>query len=139
MIDTIYETFIVKSRYARYLEQEKRRENWPETVRRYFDFMKKHLSENVGYTIPPELLEKLYNAVLAKEVFPSMRCIMTAGEALERDNTAGYNCAYLTVDNPVAFDEAMFILLCGKPTTCLTLITLLIAGNSQRDNQQPSR
>ena len=113
MKDTIYEIFIAKSRYARYLEKQKRRENWHETVARYFDFMQKHLLENVGYTIPPEILSELTEAVLAKEILPSMRCIMTAGEALERDNTAGYNCAYLPIDDPKSFDEAMFILLCG--------------------------
>lgn len=111
--DDLYSTFIAKSRYARYLESEKRRENWHETVARYFDFMQKHLSKKHGYTIPADVLAKLIAAVEAKEVLPSMRAIMTAGEALERDNTAGYNCSYLPVDDPKSFDEAMFILLCG--------------------------
>lgn len=109
----IYSEFISKSRYSRYLEDRKRRENWTESVQRYFDFMKKHLFEKVGYTIPAELLKKLQREVTNKEILPSMRAIMTAGEALDRDNTAGYNCAYLPVDDPKAFDEAMFILLCG--------------------------
>ena len=104
MQDTIYETFIAKSRYARYLEDEGRRENWGETVDRYFEFMQQHLLDKHDYLIPEATLEKLRAAVTAKEVLPSMRAIMTAGDALERDNTAGYNCAYLTVDDPKAFD-----------------------------------
>ena len=113
MIDTIYEEFIAKSRYARYLENEDRRENWSETVDRYFEFMDSHLQDKHDYLIPQETMDELKAAVLAKEVLPSMRAIMTAGDALERDNTAGYNCAYLPIDDPKAFDEAMFILLCG--------------------------
>lgn len=113
MQDTIYEEFIAKSRYARYLENEGRRENWGETVDRYFEFMQDHLLDKHDYLIPISILEELRAAVKAKEVLPSMRAIMTAGDALERDNTAGYNCAYLPVDNPVSFDEAMYILMCG--------------------------
>ena len=130
MIDTVYEQFIAKSRYARYLEDSDRRENWGETVDRYFEFIQDHLLEKHDYLIPADTLAELREAVFTKEIMPSMRSVMTAGEALERDNTAGYNCAYLPVDNPVSFDEAMYILMCGKPTSCLTVITLLIAGNS---------
>jgi ribonucleoside-triphosphate reductase len=111
--DTVYEDFIAKSRYARYLENDGRRENWGETVDRYFEFMQGHLLDKHDYLIPLELLEDLRSAVYKKEVLPSMRALMTAGEALERDNTAGYNCAYLPVDNVVSFDEAMYILMCG--------------------------
>jgi len=113
MIDGVYEQFIAKSRYARYLEDSDRRENWGETVDRYFEFIQDHLLEKHDYLIPENTLAELREAVYAKEVMPSMRSIMTAGEALERDNTAGYNCAYLPVDNPVSFDEAMYILMCG--------------------------
>lgn len=109
----IYEEFIAKSRYARYLDSKKRRENWSETVQRYFGFIVNHLEENHSYIIPSHLKEELQQAILNKEVMPSMRCLMTAGEALKRDNTAGYNCSYLQVDDPKAFDEAMYILLCG--------------------------
>lgn len=116
MINGVYEDFIAKSRYARYLEKSGRRENWEETVERYFDFMEEHLWDKHEYLIPEEKLIELKEAVKAKEVLPSMRALMTAGDALERDNTAGYNCSYLPVDDPKAFDEAMFILLCGKPT-----------------------
>jgi len=113
MIETVYEQFIAKSRYARYLENEDRRENWQETTDRYLEFMQGHLLDKHDYLIPETLLEELREVISTNEVYPSMRALMTAGEALERDNTAGYNCAYLPVDNPVSFDEAMFILLCG--------------------------
>lgn len=113
MIDTVYEEFIAKSRYARYLEEERRRENWAESATRYMEFMRDHLLVSHNYSIDPLTYSNILEAIIAKEVLPSMRAIMTAGEALERDNTAGYNCAYLPIDDPKAFDEAMFILLCG--------------------------
>lgn len=130
MIDGVYETFIAKSRYARYLDNKARRENWGETVDRYIDFMQDHLLEKHEYLIPDEIVEEIREAITDVETFPSMRALMTAGEALERDNTAGFNCSYLPVDDIKSFDEAMYILMCGKPITCLTVITLLIAGNS---------
>jgi ribonucleoside-triphosphate reductase (thioredoxin) len=107
---TPYSTFIAKSRYSRFLPAENRREHWDETVKRYFDFMDKHLQEKYAHKMDREALEQ---AVVNLEVMPSMRAIMTAGKALERDNTAGYNCSYLPIDDPKAFDEAMYILLCG--------------------------
>jgi ribonucleoside-triphosphate reductase len=109
----LYETYIAKSRYARYIDGKKRRENWDETVSRYFDFMEGHLKQKHDYMLSPELRNELQNAVINFEVMPSMRALMTSGRALERDNTAGYNCSYLPVDDPKSFDEAMFILLCG--------------------------
>ena len=84
-----------------------------ETVSRYFDFMAKHLKKNHNYELTPGLRGKLQDAVTALDVVPSMRAIMTAGDALERQNIAGYNCSYLPIDDPKAFDEAMYILLCG--------------------------
>ena len=108
-----YQQTIHKSRYARYLDDEQRREHWPETVDRYFDFMKLHLGANFGYKIPEKLHKELREAVLNFEVMPSMRAMMTAGKALARDNTAGYNCSYVPVDDPKSFDEAMHILMCG--------------------------
>lgn len=114
MQDTIYETFITKSRYARYLEDEGRRENWSETADRYLEFMQDHMLEKHDYLIPEPIVAELREYIVNKAALPSMRALMTAGEALERDNTAGYNCAYLPVDNPVSFDEAMYILMCGK-------------------------
>lgn len=108
-----YETFIAKSRYSRFLEDKQRREHWPETVDRYVNFMAGQLLKKQGYTIPEELRTEIQQAILNREVMPSMRAMMTAGEALERDNTAGYNCSYVPVDDVKSFDEAMYILLCG--------------------------
>ena len=110
---TPYQTYIAKSRYARFLDDKGRREHWDETVKRYFDFMQKHLKDKHDYTLSSELRNELESAVVNLEVVPSMRSIMTAGEALERQNIAGYNCSYLPIDDPKAFDEAMYILLCG--------------------------
>ena len=108
-----YETFIAKSRYSRFLDDKHRREHWPETVDRYMNFMQKQLQKKQNYTIPTTLYNELHSAILNCEVMPSMRAMMTAGEALDRDNTAGYNCSYLPVDDVKSFDEAMYILLCG--------------------------
>jgi ribonucleoside-diphosphate reductase alpha chain len=113
MNDTVYEQFIAKSRYARYIEEENRRESWTESVDRYMQFMRNHLLDNHGYKVDEDTYNTIFAAIVAKEILPSMRSIMTAGPALERDNTAGYNCSYLPVDDPKSFDEAMFILLCG--------------------------
>jgi len=109
----LYQEFIAKSRYARFLPEKNRRENWTETVARYFNFMEDHLQEKHGFALTRGLRNELETAVLNLEVMPSMRALMTAGKALERDNTAGYNCSYLPIDDPKAFDEAMYILLCG--------------------------
>ena len=110
---TPYSTFIAKSRYSRYLNDKNRREHWNETVSRYFTFMFEHLEDKYKYKPTEALRTELTNAVQNLEVMPSMRAIMTAGKALDRDNTAGYNCSYLPIDDPKAFDEAMYILLCG--------------------------
>jgi len=100
-----YQKYIHQSRYARWLEDEQRRETWPETVDRYISFWKDKLTEE-------EQLE-LFDAIRYLEVMPSMRCLMTAGKALERDNVAGFNCSYLPIDSLRSFDELMYILLCG--------------------------
>ena len=105
MIEGLYESYIAKSRYARYLPEQGRRETWSETVGRYFDFFD-HLLDAEDRVV-------LEAAVLNMDVVPSMRCLMTAGPALERDNVAGYNCSYLPVDHPRAFDELAYILMCG--------------------------
>jgi ribonucleoside-diphosphate reductase alpha chain len=110
---TPYETYIAKSRYSRYLDDKGRREHWPETVKRYFDFMTNHLQKNHNYTLTDELRNRLETAVINRQALPSMRSLMTAGDALERQNVAGYNCSFLPIDDPKAFDEAMYILLCG--------------------------
>ena len=108
-----YQSFIFKSRYARWLDNEQRREDWTETVDRYLDYMDTHLYDKHNYRISIDLRNDLKNAIVNLEVMPSMRALMTAGKALERDNVAGYNCSYLPVDDPKSFDEAMYILLCG--------------------------
>ena len=108
-----YNEYIAKSRYSRFLDDKGRREHWHETVARYFDFMTKHLKDKHDYTLSSELRNQLQIAVTNLDVVPSMRSIMTAGDALERQNIAGYNCSYLPIDDPKAFDEAMYILLCG--------------------------
>jgi ribonucleoside-diphosphate reductase alpha chain len=95
------------------LDDKGRREHWPETVKRYLDFMQEHLYKNHGYTMPASLYIRLDTAIVNLDVMPSMRSIMTSGEALERQNVAGYNCSFLPIDDPKAFDEAMYILLCG--------------------------
>ena len=112
-LPTDYQKFIHTSRYARWIEKEKRRESWGETVKRYFDFFENHLAENQSYKLSPELRSELENAVLNLEIMPSMRALMTAGEALRRDNTAGYNCSYVAVNRVRAFDEILYILMCG--------------------------
>jgi ribonucleoside-triphosphate reductase len=109
----LYQQFIAKSRYARFMPEKNRRENWTETVARYFNFLEDHLAKTNDYALTRELRAELENAVLNLEVMPSMRSLMTAGKALERDNTAGYNCSYIPIDDPKSFDEAMYILLCG--------------------------
>lgn len=109
-LPTDYQSFIHKSRYARWLDDRGRRETWSETVDRYMDnIVAKHLTADTGRAVYDEIKD----AILSLELMPSMRAVMTAGKALERDNTAGYNCSYLPIDDPKAFDEAMFILLCG--------------------------
>ena len=102
-----YQQFIHKSRYARWLPEEGRRETWHETVNRYVDFWKDRgqIDETVAL--------KMFNAIHNMEVMPSMRCMMTAGPALAKDNVAGFNCSYLAIDSPRSFDELMYVLMCG--------------------------
>jgi len=102
-----YQQFIHKSRYARWLPEQKRRESWHETVNRYVDFWKDR-----GQIDETTALD-LFNAIHNMEVMPSMRCMMTAGEALDKDNVAGFNCSYLAIDSARSFDELMYVLMCG--------------------------
>ena len=108
-----YQNFIALSRYARWLPDKKRRETWEETVARYFDFMDEHLKENTNYILTAKTRKELEKAVVNLEVMPSMRALMTAGKALKDNNIAGYNCAYLSVDHPKAFDECLYVLMHG--------------------------
>jgi ribonucleoside-triphosphate reductase (thioredoxin) len=105
-LPTDYQSFIATSRYARWIESENRRENWRETVERF-------IANVVKGKVDVRTEDDILFAMLNLEVMPSMRSVMTAGPALARDNTAGYNCAYMPVDDVKSFDEAMFILLCG--------------------------
>jgi ribonucleoside-diphosphate reductase alpha chain len=112
-IENPYENFIALSRYAKWVEAEGRRETWGETVDRYFSFMTNHLKENHNYIPNEKLVAELKEFVFERNVMPSMRSVMTSGAALERDNVAGYNCAFLPVDSPRSFDETMYVLMCG--------------------------
>ena len=100
-----YQQYIHKSRYARYLPNEQRRETWPETINRYLDYWGDKISEKER--------KEIFNAIHDLDVMPSMRALMTAGPALDRDNVAGFNCSYLPIDHPKAFDEMMYVLMCG--------------------------
>ena len=111
-LPTQYQEYIHLSRYSRWLPDEGRRETWPETVGRYYDFFEQHLKENYDYDITGQR-EELEEATLNLEVMPSMRAMMTAGPALLRDNIAGYNCSYVAVDRITAFDEILYILMNG--------------------------
>tara|TARA_R110000751_G_scaffold5361_1_gene24500 strand:- start:848 stop:2779 length:1932 start_codon:yes stop_codon:yes gene_type:complete len=113
ILPTDYQNFIALSRYARWKEDEQRRETWSETVSRYFDYMTKHLADKHGFKITSSLRAELEDAVLTQEVMPSMRALMTSGPALDRCHVGGYNCSYVPVDSPRAFDETMYVLMCG--------------------------
>lgn len=113
-LPTDYQKFIHKSRYARWIDEENRRETWNETVSRFFNFMVDH----VKYTTDVDLskddtIKQVKQAILQLQVMPSMRSLMTAGPALKRENIAGYNCSYIPIDNPKSFDEVLYILMNG--------------------------
>ena len=112
-LPTSYQEFIHLSRYSRWLPDKKRRETWDETIKRYFDFFQDYLKENCNYTLKPKLREELETAVLNLRVMPSMRCLMTAGEALKRENIAGYNCSYIAISRVQSFDEILYVLMNG--------------------------
>ena len=105
LLPTDYQSFIHQSRYAKYIDG-KGRESWAETVGRYMDNVVRPKLGDDSWS------NEIEQAILSLDVMPSMRAMMTSGVALDRDNTAGYNCSYLPVDDPKSFDEAMFILLC---------------------------
>ena len=112
-LPTSFQEYIHKSRYARYLWEDNRRETWEETVSRYFDFFTEHLDEQCGYKLTDNNRTMLQDAVSDLKVMPSMRCLMTAGPALKRENVAGYNCSYLAIDSLRSFDELLYVLMCG--------------------------
>ena len=112
-LPTDYQNFIALSRYARWKEDEQRRETWTETVDRYIDYISNHVKKKHNYEIGNSLKYELEEALVGLSVMPSMRALMTAGPALDRCHVAGYNCAYIPVDSPRAFDETMYVLMCG--------------------------
>jgi len=113
MLPTTYQQFIHKSRYARWLDSEQRREDWYETVDRYGDFMVNQVRGKNNFELPKKDVEDIREAILNLEIMPSMRAMMTSGPALARDNISGYNCSYIPVDSSRSFDECMYILMCG--------------------------
>ena len=110
-LPTEYQTFIHMSRYARWVDEDQRRETWNETVGRYLNFM---VNEQCKGLVDNDTVQEIRNAILQLEVMPSMRALMTAGPALARDNVAGFNCSYVAIDHPHAFDEMLYILMCGS-------------------------
>lgn len=113
-LPTTYQTVIAKSRYARYLPDKQRRETWEETVKRLVDYLELKVNgENYEPKVSMTVFDELESAILNLEVMPSMRLLMVAGEACDRDNIAAYNCSYLAVNNKRAFSEALYILMNG--------------------------
>ena len=112
-LPTQYQQFIHLSRYSRWMPEENRRETWEETVSRYFTFFESYLQKMHKYKMTDKLQKQLKEYILDLKIMPSMRCLMTAGEALEKENIAGYNCSYVAVDRPQAFDEILYILMNG--------------------------
>ena len=113
MLPTDYQQFIHLSRYARWDYDKGRRETWDETVERYFDFFTGHLKETYGYDLTNGERVELEKSVKELKVMPSMRCLMTAGPALEKENVAGYNCSYVKIDSLRSFDEILYVLMNG--------------------------
>ena len=108
-----YQNFIALSRYARWKEDDQRREGWLETVERYFNYLENYVKDKYGYVMPDDTHKKLTDAVQDLNVMPSMRALMTAGAPLDICHVPSYNCSYMTVDTPRVFDECMYILMCG--------------------------
>jgi len=112
-LPTEYQSFIHMSRYSRWLEDEGRRESWSETVSRLVSFFKEHIKNNYDGVITNKEWIELEESIISLQVMPSMRALMTSGKALERENVAGYNCSYIPIDSPRAFDEVLYILMNG--------------------------
>ena len=110
-LPTAYQEYIHTSRYSRWLDDENRRETWEETVGRYFDYMKS--TEKSGNVFDDNTVKKLKTAILNLEIMPSMRLLMTSGKAVEKCNVAAYNCSYVAIDSPRAFDEILYVLMNG--------------------------
>ena len=112
-LPTEYQSFIHMSRYSRWLEDKGRRESWSETVSRLISFFKQHIDNEYNSVIKNKEWDELEEAILSLQVMPSMRALMTSGDALDRENVAGYNCSYIPIDSPRAFDEVLYILMNG--------------------------
>ena len=112
-LSTEYQSFIHMSRYSRWKPEEGRRETWSETVQRLINFFADHVDRNIGVKFENSTWDRLEDAILNTSVMPSMRALMTAGEALRRENIAGYNCSYVPIDSPRSFDEVLYILMNG--------------------------
>jgi|TARA_Y100000310_G_scaffold77779_1_gene74353 ribonucleoside-diphosphate reductase alpha chain len=112
-LPTLYQSFIHLSRYSRWLDKQKRRETWNETVTRYVEFFKIHLKEICNYKISEDMCNEIKSNIIGLKVMPSMRALMTAGEALKRDNMANYNCSFIHADKIRCFDEMLYVLLNG--------------------------
>ena len=108
-----YQRFIALSRYARWMEEDNRRETWEETVNRLINYFKYHVENNLEVSVEDTIWKQIKGGILSLNIMPSMRAMMTAGPALERENIAGYNCSYIPIDNPKAFDEVLYILMNG--------------------------
>jgi ribonucleoside-diphosphate reductase alpha chain len=108
-----YQRFIALSRYARWIEEENRRETWEETVARLITYFSYHVAETLEVKLDDDIWKKLKQNIISLNIMPSMRSMMTAGPALSRENIAGYNCSYIPIDNPKAFDEVLYILMNG--------------------------
>lgn len=112
-LPTDYQSYIHASRYARFRDGDGRRETWPETIARYFDYFEQDLDERHGYKVSATMRSELSDAVQSLAIMPSMRGLMTAGDAARRENLAMYNCSYLPIDRPRAFAEILYVLMCG--------------------------
>ena len=112
-LPTEYQSFIHMSRYSRWLEEEGRRETWTETVGRLIVYFKNQIDVNYKGIIKDKEWKELEEAILSLQVMPSMRALMTAGGELDRENVAAYNCSYIPIDSPRAFDEVLYILMNG--------------------------
>ena len=113
MLPTEYQNYIAISRYARWIEKENRRETWSETVERYVSYMQGRYEELTKKKLDKKERDRWVDAITTLKVMPSMRALMTAGPALDKDNVAGFNCSYVAIDNVRTFDEIMYILMCG--------------------------
>lgn len=113
MLPTEYQNYIAISRYARWIEEKNRRETWSETVERYVSYMQGRYEKLTNKKLDKKERDRWVDAITTLKVMPSMRALMTAGPALDKDNVAGFNCSYVAIDNVRTFDEIMYILMCG--------------------------